>query len=58
MIFHLLLYASFSVKLTWYLLTYWIFFSTVYLHFYLLIVDILRIFNILRGPSNAPAFFL
>ena len=57
MIFHLLLYASFSFKLIKYLLTYWIVFGTVYLHFDLLIFDILRIIDILRSSSSAPTSF-
>ena len=54
-LFHLLLYASFSLKrtkslnLTQYLLTYWIVLATVYLHFYLLIfISILWILKFIQ----------
>ena len=54
MIFHLLLYASFSLRqaqflnLTQCLLTYWIAFITVCLYSYLLIIDILRSLNLIQ----------
>ena len=55
MIFHLLLYASFCLtqtqylNLTQYLLTYWIVFPKIYLHFYLLIFTfILRILKLIQ----------
>ena len=54
MTFHLFLYASFSLKqplffnLTLCLLGYWIVFPTTYLHFYLLISDILRILKFIQ----------
>ena len=62
-IFHLLLCASFSLKLTQllnliqYLLTYRIVFVKPYLHFYLLKFDILRIFDILPSSVSAPTLF-
>ena len=57
MLFDLLLYASSSLKLTLYLLTYWIVSVTVYLYFYLLIFDIRRIFDVLQSSSSAPTPF-
>ena len=40
-----------------YLLTYWIVFAILYLHFYLLFFDILQIFDILRSSYSAPKLF-
>ena len=40
-----------------YLLTYWIVFATVYLHFYLFFFDILQIFDILRSSYSTPKLF-
>ena len=61
MLFHLLLYASFSLKqtqflnLAQYLLTYWLVLATVYLHFYFLILSLSYGFSSL---SNASTPFL
>ena len=54
MIFHLLLYATFSLRQTWFLnltqrlLTYLIVFAKVYLHFHFLNIDILRIWKFIQ----------
>ena len=55
MMFHQLLYASFSLKLSQHLLTYWIAFGQ--LHFYLLIFDILRMFDTLQSSPIKPVKF-
>ena len=51
-IFHLFLYASFSLKqilnLTQFLLTYWIVFIAVYIHFHLSVIYILRILKFIQ----------
>ena len=57
MIFDLLLYAPSSLKLTQYLLTYWLVLANVYLHFYLLNFDIRHIFDVLRSSPSAPTPF-